>query len=371
MEISRLRNMFMGKLSMTIQKAEWEQPGNLNYGIEATYKPDTCTRGQIQFTRSDSLHKNPANQNDSVGCRNVLLVTKWSNDVQSKNFQVDAVLKFRTTDGTTSIVKKNGQGGKIMMFEKNVYNKDNQERLAIHNMNTFSVTPENLYDESGSFIVEVEVLVEIQDQIKNKATFLEDISSILDDEESSDFLIVSDNKEFKCHKNILKARSKVFKNMLVKDHAFQESSSNSLILKDVSDEAVEEMLNHVYSGKIPDDQTVLTDDLLKLADMYQLDSLKDACIGNMIDGLEVENCISVYIMIDRLLPEEAEERKIVKLFMVCKILKVVETDNWNKLATTFPNLVTELIKAMAARNMESCKHVCQFCVIGKCKKWKE
>ena len=173
MEISRLRNMFMGKLSMTIQKAEWEQPGNLNYGIEATYKPDTCTRGQIQFTRSDSLHKNPANQNDSVGCRNVLLVTKWSNDVQSKNFQVDAVLKFRTTDGTTSIVKKNGQGGKIMMFEKSVYNKDNQERLAIHNMNTFSVTPENLYDESGSFIVEVEVLVEIQDQIKNKAIIRE------------------------------------------------------------------------------------------------------------------------------------------------------------------------------------------------------
>ena len=114
-------------------------------------------------------------------------------------------------------------------------------------------------------------------------------------------LKVSNNKEFKCHKNSLNARSKVFKNMLVKDHAFQESSSNSLKLKDVSDEAVEEMLKHVYSGKIPDDQTVLADDPLELADMCQLDTLKDGCIGNMIDGLEVENCISVFITINRLL----------------------------------------------------------------------
>ena len=74
-------------------------------------------------------------------------------------------------------------------------------------------------------------------------------------------LKVSNNKEFKCHKNSLNARSKVFKNMLVKDHAFIESTSNTIRLKDVYDEAVEDM----------------------------------------IDGLEVENFISVFITINRLL----------------------------------------------------------------------
>ena len=79
------------------------------------------------------------------------------------------------------------------------------------------------------------------------------------------------------------------------------------------------MVKHIYSGKIPEDPAVLSEDLLKLADMYQLDTLRRECISNMIEDLDVENCVSTFVMIDRLLPEDAEERNTVISFMICNV----------------------------------------------------
>merc|ERR1719483_383686 len=114
------------------------------------------------------------------------------------------------------------------------------------NTNFFCVLPDNLYDGSRSFTFKVEVVVEIRNSIKNQNTFVTEMQAIIDDEDSSDIVIVSENEEFKCHKAILRARSPVFRNMLVKGNNFLETATNTIKMKDTSDAAVGEMVKHIY-----------------------------------------------------------------------------------------------------------------------------
>ena len=79
-----------------------------------------------------------------------------------------------------------------------------------------------------SFILEADLAVEMKDAENSNAqktdVFVNEMKSIFDDEDTSDVLVIAEGKEFKCHKNILNARSEVFKNTL--GHGTLESNMN-------------------------------------------------------------------------------------------------------------------------------------------------
>ena len=102
--------------------------------------------------------------------------------------------------------------------------------------------------------------------------FGKDIAKLLDDTETSDFTLKCGSKHFKVHKNILGARSAVFRAMF--QSGMREAVDGEAIIEDIDEKTLERILLYLYSGI-----TSLVDcDILalcKAADMYQLHSLMD------------------------------------------------------------------------------------------------
>lgn len=120
----------------------------------------------------------------------------------------------------------------------------------------------------------------------------QDIGAFLIDEEFSDVVIVVQQQEIKVHKLILAARSPVFRAMFTVD--MKENRECRINIPDVSYDAAKEFLDFVYCAKI----SALNHpkDLIILADLYQIEELKDACENKLLMNLCKENALdNLYI----------------------------------------------------------------------------
>eukprot|EP00092_Neocalanus_flemingeri_P018420 GFUD01019935.1.p1 GENE.GFUD01019935.1~~GFUD01019935.1.p1 ORF type:complete len:237 (+),score=56.11 GFUD01019935.1:432-1142(+) len=229
----------------------------------------------------------------------------------------------------------------------------------IFNRRRVVVNPAHMFGVTKSISFEAEILVERKDGNKDDHfeipnIYVKEMQSILHDDKNSNVVIVAENKEFKCHKNVLSARSEVFKNMFA--HDTLENQRNIVNLEDGA-KAVEEMLKHIYTGEIPNDSDILSIELLALADRFFLDSLKTACGENLVASLEVSSCISTFVSLDQQLPKDDMSREKVLMFIKCKAEEVIETADWDKMASSHASLAKELTRAMLKKKDT---HVCQF-----------
>ena len=136
-----------------------------------------------------------------------------------------------------------------------------------------------------------------------------------------------------------------------------ESTSNVYTMEEATAEACEEMLKFIYTG-VPGDIKDCVFDLLELSDMYQLKELKAACLDSMLDNLKISNCILIYIAVNRHAAESRIKMDILK-FMNCKVIKVIEDENWDWFLMHAPALATDMVKSIG--NEKMFKHSCQFC----------
>jgi len=288
--------------------------------------------------------------------KGIAFLTYWPKDVDIRKIHLEALFSLKTNDTESSV--------DIKCHKVRTRELDDYRGVSVYKM--VKINPENLYGEDRSFTLEAELLVEMndpekdhlkKDYFKKPNSLVNDIKSIFHDVKNSDFKIIAEDETFQCHKNILSARSDVFKNMLA--HDTLESKTNTLVTKDVPAITVEDMLKYIYTGEIPENLSI---HLLHVADFYQLDSLKEACVKNRLERLDVRSCISTFIMVDRYLPQGGELRENVVLFMKCKAEEVLEMKDWDKLMAAYPSLAKELMKAIAKGVKE--KHKCQFCLVS-------
>jgi len=346
------------KLAWKITEEDWNRPSNLVLKL-STKIPGTLGRhgGNIIFMKIGGS-----------ASREVHLETRWPNDAEVDKIHIEAIFSVKANDDDKSFVIGGGWGNKKLLFKPFVPKPPNGQYQVIVSQRKVLIDPTNLADPgSSSFIFEAELFIDTsdinqEDQFKKPNTFVKDMETILHDDENSDIVIVVDNVKFKCHKTILSARSPVFKNMLA-PHTL-ESQTNTINVQKVPAEAVKEMIKHIYTGEIPSDPEILSVDLLQLADMYQLVSLKDACVENLLSSLDVPTCISTFLVMDHYFPLDEKVRERLAMFMNCKAEEVIETDGWKRLMGSHPSLVTELTRAMLRGRKAKEKHKCQFCVVS-------
>ena len=108
----------------------------------------------------------------------------------------------------------------------------------------------------------------------------------------TDFVIVSQTgKEIPCHKFVLALKSPVFDAMFdMKDS--KEVVEGRIEIPNVSDEALQAMVNFIYSEKLDDD--VVCQDLLVLANKYNLEILVKNILPEIISNVDVDNCLEAY-----------------------------------------------------------------------------
>ncbi|XP_033221404.1 leucine-zipper-like transcriptional regulator 1 homolog [Belonocnema kinseyi] len=125
--------------------------------------------------------------------------------------------------------------------------------------------------------------------------FLQDYEPFFNSETLSDIEIHVGEKKYRSHKLILAARSPVFRGMLMSN--MKEALSNFVEIKDMSADVFEELLRHMYTGKVENLQN-LGLEILKAADKYDLDHLKNVCEEFINKRLTHENVVNIVKIAD-------------------------------------------------------------------------
>ncbi|GFY78493.1 hypothetical protein TNIN_118871 [Trichonephila inaurata madagascariensis] len=101
---------------------------------------------------------------------------------------------------------------------------------------------------------------------------------------------------FPAHKNILSARSLVFRKMFISD--MKEKSTGCVDIEDLDDDTVQRMLLYIYTATLQDLQWDSACNLYAAADKYEILSLKSECSSFLKDHLSSDNALDLLILAD-------------------------------------------------------------------------
>mgnify|MGYP003330305082 CR=1 FL=1 len=172
---------------------------------------------------------------------------------------------------------------------------------------------------------------------------IEQLGKLFDDQEFSDVKIECDGEIFNCHQLILSIRSEVFRAMFQADMV--EKRTKKVTIKDMDSDVVREMLHFIYTGVTNED--VLKEksrELLNLAEMYQLEVLRNICEDKLCSTLEISNSIKYLVLGDI---QQADKLRRMALKMIARnMTTLVATEEYQVLVKNLPTLVAEIPAAM-------------------------
>jgi len=172
----------------------------------------------------------------------------------------------------------------------------------------------------------------------------DDLGRFFYDKEFTDIKIQCGGQSFDCHMVILAARSPVFKAMFQSN--MKEKQTQTVNIDDFKAEVVGEMLNFIYTGNVSSQDAILdiASELLKVADKYQLDLLKNICEESLCSILKVNNCVEYLVlgdMYDTLKLKEKALRLVVE-----NADSIINTDVFRDFFKQKPELALEVTKAL-------------------------
>jgi len=108
--------------------------------------------------------------------------------------------------------------------------------------------------------------------------------------ELCDIILVVNNKEFYCHRALLSANSQYFRAMF--SGSMSERHQKKIVLYDVSDVAMEHIINFFYTSLVGITMENVVH-ILPAARMLQVDRIVDACCEFMRRNISLGNCLGI------------------------------------------------------------------------------
>ena len=159
----------------------------------------------------------------------------------------------------------------------------------------------------------------------------------------SDVTVVADERKFPAHRAILAQRSEVFRKMF--EVNMTEKHNQHVVIKDLSADAVSDLLTFIYTDAAPNIKEVAPE-LLAAAEKYNISRLKAVCEEELAKSLDVDN------VINRLIASEmyrAFQLKDAALHWISKHAPdVVKTASWKPFCEQHPELVTAICEQFAS-----------------------
>lgn len=172
-----------------------------------------------------------------------------------------------------------------------------------------------------------------------------DFSEMFDSGQNHDAEIRCGEHSVKAHKNILCARSEVFKAMLESDMV--EGRTGVVELQDTDINYIQDFVRYLYTGVIPELSFDSAKVLYELGDKYLVGSLVLRCLEYMLDNLSPENvCLSLALA-------EVHSDEKLKDSAVNYILKekvYLQDENWLPFCNRCPGLANEVYRVIQARS---------------------
>ncbi|TVU16208.1 hypothetical protein EJB05_39760, partial [Eragrostis curvula] len=184
-----------------------------------------------------------------------------------------------------------------------------------------------------------------------QANLQQDLGNMLKDGEGADVTFKVDDQLFHAHRNLLAARSAVFKEKLL--GAITEQDSNCIPIADM-DPVFEGLLNFIYTDSLPDDweedKTVAMQHLLVVAHRYELYRLRALCEAKLYSWIDVQTVASTLAL--------AEQQQCVRLkdaclrFIGCPhiLAAIMQTEEFKNLLASFPSVTKEILEKVVSAN---------------------
>jgi len=181
-----------------------------------------------------------------------------------------------------------------------------------------------------------------------KCNLADNLSTLLDvlspEDAFSDVTFKVEGKEFYAHKSILAARSPVFMRMFKAD--MREKADGVVVIRDISSSVFSQMLRYLYSGRC--ELTDLnTEDMLAVADKYDLSHLKQLCENHLSRRLRLENVGNTLLLADMYHSEQLKKQ--ILAFTAAHFVDVIATEGFKELYTKAPALLAEVHDALAEK----------------------
>ena len=156
-----------------------------------------------------------------------------------------------------------------------------------------------------------------------------------------DFKLISeDESERKVHKFVLASSSPVFKNML--ESNLEECQTGRCVISDMSTIILDEMLRFMYHVALENDKTNAKE-LLKAADKYEINDLKELCEKLLIDELDMDNVVGLLLLAE---PLTAVNLKNAGLkFLVANSNQALKNGIIKEVSEASSSLIVELLEA--------------------------
>jgi len=168
-----------------------------------------------------------------------------------------------------------------------------------------------------------------------------DINSIFETGKFADCTVVTEGREFRCHKNILASRSTVFDAMFT--HDMEENRKSKVDIIDLDGDTVHDMLIYIYSGKVADIGCKAAG-LLSAAEKYDLKELKAMCESSLSDNINTENVLDLLVLAD--LHGAHSVRQLALKHIVENGKEIVALQGWREKLKMYPEIMADMFEAM-------------------------
>ncbi|KAG8039028.1 hypothetical protein G9C98_003335 [Cotesia typhae] len=172
-----------------------------------------------------------------------------------------------------------------------------------------------------------------------KPKISDDFNELLKTEMGSDVTFTVKDIKFRAHKSILIARSPTIASML--SHETSKGKQYVLNIDDVEPKVFKDVLKFIYTD-IVDNLDDKAECLLDVANKYQLKTLKILCEESLCKTITIENAVTIMVLANehsaKLLMDYVVD------FIVMNMEKVMNTEDYRKLESSKPVLLSVLLK---------------------------
>jgi hypothetical protein len=200
-----------------------------------------------------------------------------------------------------------------------------------------------------TFTIEKEQYIRNSTDIKGKydteeseRQFVKNMKALYGLNSFSDLVIYCGDQKFLCHKNVLAARSDIFKEMLISE---EKKINGELEITETDPDVFKHLIDHIYSGKIPNDIDNVVNELYKLAIKYNLQILAKACEISLLDQITVANALDTLVIIDNNKFATSAKNDVIK-YITINGKEIIDTEKFKTFSKEHSELMIEIVRCL-------------------------
>lgn len=175
--------------------------------------------------------------------------------------------------------------------------------------------------------------------------------SLLDNEMFSDVKFIVEGRTIHAHRCVLYARAEYFRNMF--DSKMRETSEKEINIPDVAYDVFLAVLEYLYSGTVNVSSGKLSVELLKAADMFRIEGLRNLCVEKVEQAVTVDNAAFICQVAD--MHNALNLKQFCITFMMHHFRDVISSQSFQNLMRHDPGgLGREILEAYSDNTPQGC-----------------